>query len=136
MPPEQLPLFSGETALEGSPRAVPGGYLFAGKVYKYDYGAVVARLGKAPDRQLALEIGCQRDYLRRLRVQLGIPAYRKYPGLDRELGKVPDARLARRYGCSVATVAYRRKQRGIPPADPRQDTARRKLAAYIEELRS
>jgi hypothetical protein len=116
-------------------------YAVAGTWRAYDFGAILARLGRASDAALAREIGCpRRDDVRRLRVALGIPAHDRGACLDAHLGRVPDARLARHFKLSRNTVAARRRRKGMPPANRRRANADRKLRYYVvtlkKELRS
>lgn len=117
-----------------SERGPGGGYLFAGKEYKYDYGAIVARLGTAPDAQLAREIGCMRQQIRVLRERLGIPAYSILRRVRRILGLYPDAQIGRAFGVAPGTISVLRRKLGIPPADRKAVHARQQMQAYLEAL--
>ena len=47
------------------------------EVFQRRYGAIVHRLGKEPDKRIALSLECASDTIGILRRRLGIPAFRK-----------------------------------------------------------
>lgn len=117
------------------PELEPGGYWFNGRRVKYDYGRVLARLGKVTDAALAAEIGAPRGYVFRLRRRLGIPKCDKAAAALPWLGKVPDRELARRCGVDARTIKRRREERGIKPASLARHRADQLLRSYVEALK-
>lgn len=101
---------------------------------RYNYARIAARLGKAPDSHLAMEISAPGPEVSRVRKQLGIPRYSPVAQLHPFLGKVPDRRLARHFSMAPATVSRERNRLGIAPADLRAANAQARLRAYIEAL--
>ncbi|MFW6193460.1 MAG: hypothetical protein ACOC83_08225, partial [Gemmatimonadota bacterium] len=89
---------------------------------------MIARLGQATDRKVAIELDIPVRSVTYKRTLLGIPPYctpvhEGSPFWTAErlalLGQLPDHRLARRWRVSSTTVANRRRKLGIPPKEPR-----------------
>lgn len=119
----------------GDEPSPPGRYKFAGRIYRYDYGRIVARLGKVPDAALAREISMPSTaQLHRFRRQLGLPAADRAAGVLPYLGTQPDTVLARAAGCAPATIAARRRARGIPKYHGSKRRADDLLREYVKQL--
>ncbi len=95
---------------------------------------ILARLGKAPDQQLAREVGLDPRRVKHARESLRIPPYDRMRPLLPYLGKVPDRRLARRFGVSEPTVRRRRQKLGIAPADVKRYNAGLLVRQYVAAL--
>ena len=79
--------------------------------------ARVARLGKESDTSLARSLGVRMVVVRRKRLELGVPKYRKVdwtPELIAKLGQDEDYRNARLLGVCINTVRSARRTLGIP----------------------
>ncbi|HWM94150.1 MAG TPA: hypothetical protein VN493_25560 [Thermoanaerobaculia bacterium] len=104
---------------------------------------VVARLGREFDKDVARDLGVSENVVRKKRISLGIPSFRRTQPTRRRvavkrapvkgpfrwpwklaarLGKIPDRELARLAGISTEMVAKERKRHGIaafrPPREP------------------
>jgi len=117
----------------GSPQ---GRFSFAGRLHRYDYSAILSRLGKVSDTKLAAEIGCPRQRVHELRKSLGIISHaaQRRKIVDRLVGRYTDVELARAVGCSAQSVSQRRRRAGIPSASARASHARSRLQAYFDQL--
>jgi hypothetical protein len=83
--------------------------------------ALLARLGKEPDTELALAMGVTSPAVRAKRRSLGIarwtPPERRWTKRERALlGKLPDPEIARRLRLAVYAVKRKRWELGISPA--------------------
>lgn len=72
---------------------------------------MVNRLGQAPDKMIAAELGIHPSTICIKRKQLKIPSFNKWKGI--KLGSVPDSALARVMGVKGNTVARKRIRGGI-----------------------
>jgi len=104
---------------------------------RYNYSAILSRLGKVPDSKLAAEIGCPKQRIQELRKSLTIQscAQTRHASLDRVLGRYTDTELARAYGLTPQAVGHRRRQRGIARMSVRFRNARHRLQDYLEKLK-
>jgi len=79
---------------------------------------LVARLGKVTDAELAEQLGVHPESVRRKRVAMRIPAYRREAvwtdEMDALLGTMPDGRVAKRLRVTPLAVRLRRHRLGIP----------------------
>lgn len=116
------------------PPSPPGRYRWGDRWVKYDYARIAARLGKAPDLQLAKEIGCHATTIKRMREGLGLPKYDRSDQLVPYLGRISDRKLARHFGVHARTVKKRREALGIPPIDQKSTRAQSRLRSYVEAL--
>lgn len=90
----------------------------------YNYTPIVGRLGIVSDSELAREVGCSPERIRKLRTKRGIPkaprdgrvfSRPKYDwnSVRHLLGVVPISDIAAVLGCNVTTVIAHYKARGI-----------------------
>lgn len=113
---------------------LPGAYVWGKRAVRYNYARIAARLGKAPDSHLAVEISAPASEVSRVRKQLGIARFSPVTQLCSFLGKIPDRRLARHFGVAPATVSKERKRLGIPAANLKAANAEDRLRSYLDAL--
>jgi hypothetical protein len=96
--------------------------------------AMIARLGTATDKEVAVELKLPPAWVFQKRRSLDIPPFRQPPERHPELwtpprvallGTAPDGEVARRLGVTTAAVRNRRRLLGIPPLPAAQRSPRR-----------
>lgn len=119
-----------------SPAGTRRGFSFGGRLQRYDYPAILSRLGKVPDAALAAEIGCPRQRVQELRKSLAIQSHAatRRVQVDRLLGRYTDTELARAFGLTQQAVSYRRRRAGIPRASVKAAHARHRIQDYLDQL--
>jgi hypothetical protein len=78
---------------------------------------VLARLGKAPDSEIAKDMGCSQTAVADQRIKLRIPKFTDSKWTLEtiaRLGKEPDSTIAKDLDCWFSVVAVKRQKLGIP----------------------